>query len=456
MTTILEISEVSPPPGGPTELFVPLTLFDIMWVHFHRIQRLLFYDHPSSQPYFSENLIPNLKRSLSLALQHYLPLSGHLIYPLNTAHDDDKKPVFRYRVGDSVSFTTALSEHDFDELVADNAQDADRFYEFVPEMPPPKDELDCKVVPVLALKATLFPGRGVCIGFSNHHSIGDACSIFAFLKAWSSIAKSKGVDFSFSFSTFDRCFVEDPSGVGNIYWKSMREIALKPRSFPLPTNRVRATFTLDRANIERLKDLVSAEKPSLGRVSSFVVTVSYVRACLAKSSDEIGEETDDDVVDYLIFAVDLRARMDPPVPDNYFGNCLGFGLAKIEHRQLVGGKGFMILAEAVAKDIKNRLNNKHEVLRGAENWISNIRELKGSKSTRVVGVSGSPKFDFSDVDFGWGKARKLEVVSIDGDHYSISLSKSRGSNGGLEVGLSLPRDRMEAFGAIFAKGLMGS
>ncbi|CAA0808643.1 Coumaroyl-CoA\\x3aanthocyanidin 3-O-glucoside-6-O-coumaroyltransferase 1 [Striga hermonthica] len=126
--------------------------------------------------------------------------------------------------------------------------------------------------------------------------------------------------------------------------------------------------------------------------------------------------------------------MDPIILDNYFGNCLGFRLVKIEHRQLVGGKGFVILVEVVAEDIKNRLNNKHEVLRGAENWISNIRELKGSKSMRGLGVSGSLKFDFSDVDFGWGKARKLEVVSIDGDHYSMSLSKSRDPNGGLEVG----------------------
>ncbi|KAL8502228.1 hypothetical protein ACS0TY_021370 [Phlomoides rotata] len=30
-----------------------------------------------------------------------------------------------------------------------------------------------------------------------------------------------------------------------------------------------------------------------------------------------------------------------------------------------------------------------------------------------IGISGSPKFDISVADFGWGKARKLEVVSLD-------------------------------------------
>ncbi|CAA0808642.1 HXXXD-type acyl-transferase family protein [Striga hermonthica] len=214
---------------------MPLTFFDIMWVHFHPIQRLLFYDYPFFEPNFSENLFPVLKRSLPLAFQDYLPLSGHLTTLLTRPMMMTRSPFFV--TGDS--FTTAVSGHDFDELIADHAQDADQFYEFVPEMSPSKDELDCKAISVVALKASLFPGRG----------------------------------------------------------KLMREIPLKARSFPLPTNKVRATFTLDRANTERLKDLVSAEKLSLGRVSSFVVPVSYVLACLAKSIGEIGEETDDDVVD---------------------------------------------------------------------------------------------------------------------------------------------------------------
>ncbi|KAL7153236.1 hypothetical protein ABFS83_04G153100 [Erythranthe nasuta] len=59
---------------------------------------------------------------------------------------------------------------------------------------------------------------------------------------------------------------------------------------------------------------------------------------------------------------------------------------------------------------------------------------------RTVGVSGSPKFDLCDADFGLGRARKLEVVSIDGEKYSISLSKSNDSEGGLEIGSSLPKD----------------
>ncbi|KAK4422764.1 Malonyl-coenzyme:anthocyanin 5-O-glucoside-6'''-O-malonyltransferase [Sesamum alatum] len=125
-------------------------------------------------------------------------------------------------------------------------------------------------------------------------------------------------------------------------------------------------------------------------------------------------------------------------------------MAKIEHKQLVGEEGFVMAAEAIADQIKNRVNKKDQVLKGAENWLSGSKTMN---EIRALFVSGSPKFDFSDADFGWGRPRKLEVVSIDEEKYSMSLCKSRDSDGGLEVGMSLPKARMEAFAAIFYHGL---
>ncbi|CAA0816100.1 HXXXD-type acyl-transferase family protein [Striga hermonthica] len=156
---------------------------------------------------------------------------------------------------------------------------------------------------------------------------------------------------------------------------------------------------------------------------------------------------------FLGFPVDAQARLDPPVLENYFGNCLDKGLVIIERRRLVGENGFVIEVEAIADPIKNRVNVNNVVLRGAENWLSEIRKLRGM---RVFSVSASLKFSFSDVDFGWAKSRKFEIVSVDGEMYSMSLCKSIVSDGGLEIELSLPRGRMEAFGAIFGKGIDGS
>ncbi|KAL8529000.1 hypothetical protein ACS0TY_006462 [Phlomoides rotata] len=89
-------------------------------------------------------------------------------------------------------------------------------------------------------------------------------------------------------------------------------------------------------------------------------------------------------------------------------------MAKLEHKEVVGEEGFVITAETIAEEIKNRVNNKDEFLKGAENWMSMMGTFGVMKT---MGVSGSPKFDLPNADFGWGKARKLEVVSMDGEKY---------------------------------------
>ncbi|KAL8502267.1 hypothetical protein ACS0TY_021407 [Phlomoides rotata] len=457
MTTLLETCCISPPPGAAAdELTLPLSFFDIVWIHFHPIRRLLFYEHPCSNTEFVQTLVPKLKQSLSLTLKHYLPVAGNLLYPLNS----DEKAVLRYVGGDSVPLTIAVSTNDFDELVGNQARDADQFYDFVPQMPPAIDESGHKLVPLIALKVTLFPGRGICLGFANNHALGDASSIVGFMLAWASINKFARDDEFLtrngkSLPIFDRSVLQNTNKIDSIFWNVIGKIPLKESSsFPLPTNRVRSTFILTQTDINKLKDLVISKKPNLHHVSSFVVTTSYVWTCLVKSGDAIGEEVGGDESEVFFFTADARGRLNalvnPPVPLNYFGNCLGRGMAKLEHKEVVGEEGFVIAAETVAEEIKNRVNNKDEFLKGAENWMSLMGTFAGMKT---MGVSGSPKFDLLNADFGWGKARKLEVVSMDGEKYSMSICKWRGIEGGLEVGLSLPKQRMEAFAAFFRDGL---
>lgn len=465
MTTLLETCRIPPPTAGDL-LLLPLTFFDMIWLQSDPVRRLLFYQDEdpnnnnnncwsSSEAYFLETLVPKLKQSLSLTLQHYPPLAGHLLIPSDPDHT---KPLIRYAPGDSVPLTVAQSTRDFDDLVGNHARDADQFYEFVPQLPPTEEEgAEYKTIlaPLMAIQVTLFPGRGICIGFANHHTLGDARSMVGFLHAWASITKLGRSDHVLP-PIFDKSVINDPHGIDAIFWKAKREIPFKPSSsFPLPTNRVRATFTLHQAHIKKLKDfIISANKPGLADVSSFVATTSYVWTCFLKSGDEVGEEkvqVHDNVLEFFFFAVDVRGRTDPPVPANYFGNCLSHGMAFTEHKQLVGEESYAITAAAIAETIKNKVNNKEEVLKGAENWVANAQKYKGL--LRTFSVSGSPKFDLSNADFGWGRTRKVEVLSIDGDKYSMSLCKSNDSQGGLEIGLSLPKARMEAFAAIFAHGL---
>ncbi|XP_073156988.1 malonyl-coenzyme:anthocyanin 5-O-glucoside-6'''-O-malonyltransferase-like [Henckelia pumila] len=454
MTTQIESHQVSPPHGEvPPEISYPMSYFDIPMLNSHPVRRLLFYDFAASKSSFLETHIPKLIQSLALVLKHYTPLAGNILYPLL----DTEKPIFRYLSGDCVSLTVSESTNDYHNLVGYGARDADQFYNCVPQMPPIKDEPGFKIIPVLAVQITLFPGTGVCIGIANNHSVGDGSAIMSFIKAWASTSRFEGSNEELlvqagKFSPcFDRKFIRDPLGIDAISWNQIRKrFPTHCSTFPLPTKKVRATYVLNESEIKKLKDLIKSKVPRLEYLSSFVAAGAYAWSNLVKSGDMTGEEADESKVECFIFAVDLRARVDPPVPDNYFGNCVVGAKVKMGHGVLVGDEGFFRAAEAIADYIQNTANNKEQVLKGAENWLSNYQSIARGG---YVAVIGSSKFDLYDVDFGWGKARKVEVATIDGESLVMSMCKVRDSERGIEIGLSLPTPRMEAFAALFAHGL---
>ncbi|KAK4418751.1 Malonyl-coenzyme:anthocyanin 5-O-glucoside-6'''-O-malonyltransferase [Sesamum alatum] len=451
--TIHEHCRIAPPShGGAEQLSLPLVFFDMVWLHFHPIQRLLFYQIPCSNQHFMETLIPNIKKSLSQTLKHFRPLAGNLIYPLKSG-----KPEFRYIPGDSVSVAIAESNEasDFHYLTGDDPRDADRFYDLVPVLPPPENDSvsGFKRIPVFAVQITLFRDTGICLGFTNHHAVGDASSIVGFIKAWSSVsmleAASELSAANFPLPFYDRSVVKDPSGLENTFWSQINISRIESLPLNFPTNKVRATYTLSKNDIKKLKKLVQAKKPGLVHLSSFTITAAYVWTCLVKSAAEAGEEVDDNEPAYFVFAVDARQRLDPPVPAAYFGNCVAFGMTESTHGQLKVENGFSVAVELIGEVISKRVNNKDGILRDAESWVS---KFAGLVRKRAMGVAGSPRFDLYDTEFGWGKPKKYEVVSIDPSE-SMSLCKSRELENGLEIGLSLPEKKMSSFAAVFSAGL---
>ncbi|WRX14222.1 hypothetical protein QQP08_006709 [Theobroma cacao] len=86
-------------------------------------------------------------------------------------------------------------------------------------------------------------------------------------------------------------------------------------------------------------------------------------------------------------------------------------------------------------------------------WASDWEEDKEiSETGHLVTISGSPKLRAYETDFGWGKPKKTEVVQIDVSG-AIYLGDSRDEEGGIEIGLALNKDEMEAFHGFFEQGL---
>ncbi|KAI7737990.1 LOW QUALITY PROTEIN: hypothetical protein M8C21_022836, partial [Ambrosia artemisiifolia] len=319
--TVLEQSEVSPPPAAIGRRSLLLTFLDIVWLaHSEPAHSLFFYElQLITRTQFTQTIIPNLKQSLSLTVT--FAECNNLDYPK--------------------FIMLKCNNLDFNDLIGNHPRECDKFYPLIPLLGRTTKVSDYITIPVFAVQVTLFPNHGISIGMTNQHSLGDANAMFCFLKAWTSIAQSGGVDELFltngTLPIFDRLV------------ETYNEEYKLPR-LSGPTDKVRATFILSRITISGLKKLVSTQLPTLAYISSFTVACAYIWNCLA----------------IFVFAVDCRSRTDPPIPEAYFGNCLMPCLNVARAFVLTGKEGFLAAAELIGENLNKMLTDKEGVLKEKE------------------------------------------------------------------------------------------
>jgi hypothetical protein len=155
----------------------------------------------------------------------------------------------------------------------------------------------------------------------------------------------------------------------------------------------------------------------------------------------------DDLCNFLFYA-DCRGRREFSLSKTYFGNCLASYIVAVKRDELVGKNGIVVAANVIDRKIREF---KSDAMLGSETMMLDYKELfKPGKST--VMVSGSPKLDVYETDFGWGKPKKSDVVHHDSSG-TISLSDCRDGGSGIEIGLALERSRMNNFMNIFHEQL---
>nr|GEV35776.1 malonyl-coenzyme A:anthocyanin 3-O-glucoside-6''-O-malonyltransferase-like [Tanacetum cinerariifolium] len=334
--TVLEKSPVSPPPATVADKSLSLIFFDFFWLRAPSVHNLFFYELPLTKTEFLETIVPSLKNSLSITLQHFFPFVGNLfIYP------SPKTPEIRYVEGDSIAVTFAECHLDFDDLTGNHPRVCDKFYHLIPLLGQPEKASDYTKLLIFAVQVSFFPNRGFSIGMTNHHTLGDASTRFCFLKAWISVTRS-GTDESFL-----------ANGSLPIYDSKL----LWQRSY--------RCFAL--------------EKPTM----------------------------------------------------------------------LTEKEGFIHAAKLLGERLHSTLTNKNGVFKDLE---SDIGVFADGVPTTIIGVAGTPKLKFYDIDFGWGRPKKVETVSIDYNG-SISMNACKESNDDLEIGVCLPVDEMKTFVRTFENGL---
>ncbi|KAL5207737.1 hypothetical protein ABZP36_032172 [Zizania latifolia] len=430
----------SPPAAGRV---LPLTFFDVPWLFTGPVERVFFYADPHPVEHFSAHLVPPLVSSLSAALHSFYPLLGR-VWPCqdggggyefcSTGGDEDR-----------IELTVAESSDDFEELTSGGPRDVARLYSLVPQLPPTEDG----GFALAAVQVTAFPGKGLAVGVSIHHVASDDSSFMHFVKTWAGHCRlAAGGDAAVvpPSPLLDRRVVADPEGLAARTLDEMRQLAASgppppPPSGP-PSKLVMASFSLTRDCIDKLKQRVTASGNGV-HCSAFAVACAYAWACLVKvDCSSAGKERA-----HLLFSVECRRRLTPPVPQEYLGNCLRPCFVEVNMGDLIGNDGVVTAATGIGAAIKGLDDG---VLDGADGWFHKIMSMVPH---RPMSVGGSPRYGVYDTDFGLGRPRKVELVSIDKTPGTVSMAEGRDGQGGIEIGVVLPEAEMVQFSSYFSDGL---
>ncbi|KAM0942011.1 putative anthocyanin 6''-O-malonyltransferase [Dioscorea sansibarensis] len=427
----LEHSRVSPPKGSVPDTSIPLTFFDILWLLSSTVERLFFFNFPFTSSHFISDHLPCFKSSLSLTLQHFFPLAGHLI----TSSSSPDHYEINYSDGDSVSLILTETQFNFHELSGDQPRS---FTDLRPLIPSLTISTDASVTttsssaPLMAIQVNIFPNQGICLAISINHVAGDGTSTMNFIHSWASTCFSSypsTVLASITPPLFNRTIITDPNNLHALNLKLIRSFTGSPEDYSSnpqsPDDVFFSTFTVNRVHTEKLKSMIMARYEKDGKAvvpfhcTRFVVACAYIWTCLIRSRSWPEERKA-----HLGFAVDARARLTPAIPAGYFGNCLGLCFAEVKASDVVGDDNI----DGVLKAIES-------LGKAIEYWVREVGVLKSVEELPRMAIE------------------LVEVTTIK-ETGAMSIAESGKEEGGLEFGLALPKHEIDAFQACFTSGLM--
>uniref|UniRef100_A0A0E0JZV4 Uncharacterized protein n=1 Tax=Oryza punctata TaxID=4537 RepID=A0A0E0JZV4_ORYPU len=352
-----------------------------------------------------------------------------------------------YQPGDAVAFTVA--EHDgvgVDELATDNPREVAKIAPLVPEL--------SDGGAVLAVQATvLLPARrGLALGVTLHHTACDGSSSTHFLRTWATVCA--GAMVLPKPPVINRKFIREREDFYDIMVARLHDhVKITSNSPDVVDNKLLATFTLSRVNLQSIRDRVTDVAASRGvpppRCTSVVVTFAVIWRCHVRAAlgDVEADKTRNHGRAHLVFSTDLRSRMEPRVPDKYLGNCIDLSFASAPKTDIAatGTDGLFAACSAISAAVD-------EGTRYDPGYWERCREHSREVSTSddpPFSVAGSPRFHVYDVDFGFGRPAKVDVVSV-AMTGAMSVAEGRGGcSGGIEVGIAFPPERMERFKRCF-------
>ncbi|CAM0943139.1 unnamed protein product [Alopecurus aequalis] len=385
----------------------------------------VYFFHPNADPgFFSTDF---MKDTLARTLVSFYALAGRLGI-------DGAGRVQVDCTAEGVMLVIARSEHyALEDLMNDFVPCGEMRDLLVPPTPAPNPPCE-----LLLLQVTRLRCGGVVLGVATHHSFVDARSAALFFETWASISRGGRTQ------PVPPCFDHTQLTARPAPTRTVLHDHPEYKPEPEPVDPVSAS-TYASVIITMTKAQVGALKARCSGASTFRAVVALVWQCVCRARAlPASAET------RLYSMVDVRARLDPPLPSGYFGNAV----IRTSVSATVGEVVYSPVVHA-ARLVRTATIQGNEYARSLVDYLEGVDTMElprsGISRTHLRAISWMG-MSLSDADFGWGAPAFMGPALM---YYSgfVYVMNAPGKDGAVVLVLSLEPESMPAFKKMFADEL---
>ncbi|KAJ4701725.1 HXXXD-type acyl-transferase family protein [Melia azedarach] len=407
-----------------------LTPWDLAMISVQYIQKGLLYRKPAKLPEnFINTLLDKLKHSLSLTLVHFYPLAGRLVTQTTESPpsyvifvDCNNSPGAKFIYASLDRTISDILSPTYVPLVVQSFFDHDRALNH-----------DGHARSLLSIQVTDLVD-GIFIGCSMNHSLGDGSSFWNFFNAWSEIFQAQGETISMSLPPIiKRWFPDDRDSIISLPFTHHDEF-IKRYEAPQLLERI---FQFTAKSIAELKAKANAEAKT-NKISSFQSLSAFVWRAITQVRNLPLDQTTS-----CRMAINNRSRLEPPLPQEYFGNSI----------QTV--RGVTTAGELLEHDLGWAAWKLHQAVvnhtdKNVREWLDAwwaspfLYKLDQFFDPCSIMMGSSPRFNKYGNEFGLGKAVALRSGYAHKFDGKVSAYPGHEGGGSMDLEICLPPHSMSA------------
>ncbi|RXH77861.1 hypothetical protein DVH24_039832 [Malus domestica] len=341
-----------------------------------------------------------IKSALSKILVHYYPFAGKLIISTEGKLIVDC-------TGDGAVFVEAEANCEMEKIGDTTKPDPKTLGNLVHDIP----GANILEIPLLTVQVTKFTCGGFALGLCINHCTSDGIAVMEFINSWNDTARGlplKVLPF------LDRNILK-PSNPPKIESKTSENSKLYEEEL------LYSAFCFDPKKLEKLKKM-AMEDGVLEKCTTFKALSAFVwRARTEALRMKPDKKTK------LLFADDGRSKLEPPVPEGFFGNAILLTHALCTAGELMENP-FLFAVGLVDKAVK---------------MVTDVTRARPSLAATLLITTWS-KLSFHTTDFGWGEPVFSGPVGLPEKEVCLFLSHGEDRKS-INVLLGLPASAMKIF-----------